>query len=193
MMTAAAVVVLREQVGWRRWSAVLVGFLGMLLIVKPSPAGLDVFALLAVLSAACAVVRDLMTRRFPAEISSLTISLATGFAVCLIGFVMMIGSGEPFLQPSPAAWGYLAGAALLVAIGNYFVIVAFRGGEVSVISPFRYSVILWAVLVGAVVWGEIPDAPSALGIALIVGAGLYVIHRERVRAAETRRVTTSAE
>lgn len=179
MMTAASAVILKEQVGWRRWLAVVAGFLGMLLVVKPSPEGLNAFALLGLLSAVGSVTRDLVTRGIDKATPTTIVSLATGAAVALAGFG--IGTTETWAMPSASAWGYLFGAAVFVAAGNYGIILAFRIGEVSAISPFRYTIILWALLSGYLVWGDIPDGWSLLGIAIIVGSGLYIVHRERVR------------
>jgi drug/metabolite transporter (DMT)-like permease len=179
MMTAASAVFLKEQVGWRRWLAVVAGFLGMLLVVKPSPEGLNVFALLGLLSAVGSVTRDLVTRGIDKATPTTIVSFATGSAVALAGFGL--GLAESWSAPSLAAWGYLLGAAIFVAAGNYGIILAFRIGEVSAISPFRYTIMVWALLSGYLIWGEVPDRWSLLGIAIIVGSGLYVVHRERVR------------
>jgi drug/metabolite transporter (DMT)-like permease len=179
MMTAASAVILKEQVGWRRWLAVVAGFCGMLFVVKPSAEGLNAFALLGLLSAVGSVTRDLVTRGIDKATPTTIVSLATGTAVALAGFG--IGAAESWAMPSAAAWGYLFGAAVFVAAGNYGIILAFRIGEVSAISPFRYTIMVWALLSGYLIWGDIPDRWSLLGIAIIVGSGLYIVHRERVR------------
>jgi drug/metabolite transporter (DMT)-like permease len=179
MMTAASALILKEQVGWRRWLAVVAGFCGMLLVVKPSPEGLNAFALLGLLSAVGSVTRDLVTRGIDKATPTTVVSLATGAMVALAGFG--IGATETWTMPSLAAWGSLLCAAIFVAAGNYGIILAFRIGEVSAISPFRYTIIIWALLSGYLVWGDIPDGWSLIGIAIIVGSGLYIVHRERVR------------
>lgn len=184
IMTAASAIILKEEVGWRRWAAVVVGFFGMVLIVRPSPAGIDWYAVLGVLSAAGAVARDLITRKVDPLTPSLVVSLATGASVAIAGIAL--SAAEPWTAPSVATWLYLAGAAAFVAAGNYAIIVAFRIGEVSAISPFRYTVMLWALVAGVVVWGELPDGMAMIGIAIIVASGLYIIHRERIRTRELR-------
>jgi drug/metabolite transporter (DMT)-like permease len=181
LITAGAALLLKEQVGWRRWSAVLVGFVGTLLIIKPTAESVNIWVFVALISVFGAAIRDLMTRGVDPAISSLVVSFTTSLFVFVASIGMSLATPGPFLVPSWTILGYLAAAGVLVAIGNYYVVVAFRGGDVSVISPFRYSVILWALLAGYLVWGDIPDMWGALGTVLIVLAGLYVIHRERVR------------
>jgi len=185
IMTAASAYVLKEQVGWRRWSAVVAGFCGMLLIVRPSPEGLDVYALLGVLSAFGAVTRDMITRKVDPATPSLVVSLVTGAAVAVLGFALW--PTEAWTVPSARASVYVAAAAVFVAAGNYAIIVAFRTGEVSAVSPFRYTVMVWALVLGWLIWADVPDGLSMTGIAIIVLSGLYVIHRERVRRAERDR------
>lgn len=180
MMTAASVVILRERVGWRRWSAVLVGFAGMLLVVKPSPSGIDFYAFLGVLTCVGVTTRDLITRRIDPATPSLIISFATSLAVLALG--LAISLGETWFWPTGLEFLWLAIAAVGVAIANIFIVMAFRGVEVSVVSPFRYSAMVWALALGIGIWGVLPDRWSMAGIALIVGAGLYVLHRERLRA-----------
>jgi drug/metabolite transporter (DMT)-like permease len=184
IMTAASAIVLKEEVGWRRWAAVVVGFFGMVLIVRPSPAGIDWYAVLGVLSAAGAVARDLITRKVDPSTPSLVVSLATGASVAIAGLPLSLAA--PWTAPATITWLYLIGAAAFVAVGNYTIIVAFRVGEVSAISPFRYTVMLWALIASVVVWGELPDAMAMIGITIIVASGLYVIHRERIRTRELR-------
>lgn len=187
MITAVSAVLLRESVGWRRWSAVVAGFVGMLLIVRPTWAGIEAPALLGLLAAIGVTARDLVTRRIDPHTPSLVVGLATGIAVTLAGAAL-----TPFghwSMPSQIVWLWLLLAGVFVALGNLAIIMAFRHGEVSVVSPFRYGGIVFAVVAGMLVWGAIPDGIAFTGAAIIVGAGLYVAHRERVRAAESRLTT----
>lgn len=184
MMTAASAVIFRETVGWRRWAAVIAGFIGAMMIVKPSPAGLDIYAALGLASAALAVVRDMLTRRLDPAVPSIVVSLGSGLAVTVSGVGLSLV--ETWHAPSPMAWVTLIGAAAVVSVGSYTLIVAFRVGEASVLAPFRYLMLIFALIVGAVVFGEQPDAFSLAGMAVIGASGIYVIHRERVRAREAR-------
>ena len=180
-----AVVWLREHVGWRRWSAVIAGFVGVLIIIRPTPEGLDGWALLAFGATVLNGGRDIYTRRIGLEVPSIIITLSTALGVTVFAAVVAAIEGW-----QPMAWrelGLLATASLFLALGYHLVIVAMRAGEVSLIGAFRYTGLLGAIVIGYTVWGEVPDALAWLGIALLVGAGLYILHRERVRAHEARR------
>ena len=189
LMTLMTVVLGIERVRWRRWSAILVGFAGVLLIVKPTPAGFNLYALIALAAAALVAARDLATRFIGEEVPSPVVTFSTTASVCLAGLVAGMGEGW---QPLGREALFLVGAAVLVTLGNLAIIVAFRNTEVSVVSPFRYSVILLAILSGFLVFGELPDAAAIAGIALVVGSGIYTIHREQVRLREAAHGATRA-
>lgn len=166
--------------GWRRWAAVLTGFAGVLLIVRPGGSGFDPFLGVAVLSATFVAGRDLATRQIASEIPSTVILVTTSVAVLAIGAALSATEEWVPLRPGPV--GLLAFASVFVSLGHFFAIVAFRDVDVAVVSPFRYSVMVWAVLAGLLVFGEQPSAATLAGSTLIVGSGLYTIHRERLRA-----------
>ena len=179
IMTLMVVALGIERVGWRRWAAIGVGFLGVLLIVKPDPAAFNLYAGLALLSAVLVAVRDLVTRSIGAEVPSIVVTLSTTVAVGLVGAALATVEGwRPVDAPRLLLLGAAAG---FVTLGNLAIILAFRRADVAVVSPFRYVVILLSIVLGWAVFGELPDAASWLGIALIGGSGIYTIHRERVR------------
>lgn len=185
IMTLAMVVLGLERVGWRRWSAIIVGFVGVLLVVRPGADGIDIHALVALGVALLVTARDLSTRFIPSDAPSTVAALASTAAVGLAGLVAGLGETWP---PLPAReLSYIGGAAILVTLGNLAGIIAFRGTDVSVVSPFRYSVILWAILLGFAVFGELPEPSAFAGIALIVASGVYTIHREHARRREAAR------
>jgi len=177
-MTAAAALFLKESVGWRRWSAVVVGFCGVLMVVQPRADGFNYWSLLAIGAVFFVVARDLMTRRMRADIPSLIIVLSASVVVMLgaLGFSLVEGW-------KPVGWSDIALLSLAAAfvIGGYYLIVdAMRHGALSVVGPFRYTALIWALLSGYLVWGDVPNLLAVSGIAVIVGSGLYVLHRERV-------------
>jgi drug/metabolite transporter (DMT)-like permease len=178
MITVAAALFMGETVRWRRWLAVFAGFAGMLIVVRPTSEGLNLGVLLAVASTLLAVTRDLLTRKLPTEIPSRAV------AACSIVTTCVVGGGFALLQPwrpvEPQVLWPIAIAALTVAIGNYFIIIAFRSGEVSVVSPFRYTLMVWGVIAGLAVFGDWPDPVTWIGIALIIGSGLYTLYREAI-------------
>ena len=180
ILTALAVLILKEDVRWRRWSAVAVGFVGVLLVIQPHPGDLSVWSWLALAGTMIGCFRDIFVRFLPMGIPTLVVSFSTALMVTAVSCGWALVEGW---QPmSTEAIGFIVGSSLLLAMGYQFVVVALRsGGEFSVIGAFRYSSILWALAIGYVVWGEVPNALAMAGIVVIVSSGLYILHRERVR------------
>ncbi len=171
----------REPVGWRRWTAILVGFAGTLLIVKPSPASFNIWALVAFGSATSSALRDLATRRIDPSVPTLAISFVSVVAVAVTTPLMALVFEEDWSLPSQKYLIFIGVAALFLSAGSTFAVSAFRNVDISVVAPFRYSLLLWGALSGYFVFGEVSDVQSAGGSLLIAGSGLYSLHRERVR------------
>jgi drug/metabolite transporter (DMT)-like permease len=180
-ITLGAALLFGEPVGWRRWLAITAGFVGVVIIVRPGVEGFNQFSLLALVSVIFCAVRDLATRRIPAPIPSLFITLLTTVTVTITGAVIVIPLGG-WTPPSGRALGLLALAAVLLLIGYQCVIMALRSGDISAVAPFRYSALLWAMLLGYLVFGDVPDAMMVTGASIIVLSGLYAFYRERKRA-----------
>lgn len=181
ILTAFSVLFFREKVGWRRWSAVIVGFIGILLVIRPGGQATPLWAVaMAFGSAVLVAVRDIMTRRMPARVPSLMLTLITTLGTMIGGIVMLL-AGQSWQPLSASVLALLAGAAFLVLVGNFAVIEAFRDVDLSVVSPFRYSIALWALVIGFAIFGEIPTFLSLAGLVLVIASGLYTVHRERVR------------
>jgi drug/metabolite transporter (DMT)-like permease len=179
-VTLGAALGFGEPVGWRRWSAIAAGFIGVLIIVRPGLAGFNEFSLFALVSVAFCALRDLATKRIPAQIPSLFITLVTTVTVTIAGAAILFPLGG-WTPPSGRGLGLLALAAVLLLIGYQCVIMALRTGDISAVAPFRYSALLWAMLLGYVVFGDVPDALMVLGATIIVASGLYAFYRERIR------------
>jgi drug/metabolite transporter (DMT)-like permease len=179
-VTLGAAVFFGEPVGWRRWLAISAGFVGVLVIVRPGLQGFNQFSLFALGSVFFFAVRDLATRPIPARIPSLLITLVTTVTVTLAGAIILfpLGGWTPL---SGRGVGLLALAAVLVLIGYQYVIMALRIGDLSAVAPFRYSALLWAMLLGYLVFGDMPDGMMLTGATIIVLSGLYTFHRERKR------------
>jgi len=178
-ITLFAVIAFREQVGAGRWLAIATGFAGVLLVVQPSGAAFNAYALLCLGGTVLHASRDLMTRAIDRGIPSILITLSTAAAVTLLAGALCL-----FQEWQPVDWRQLAllAAASVFLSGGYFLLtVAMRGGEMSLIAPFRYAGLLFALLLGYLVWGDVPNALAWAGIALLVAAGLYVLHGERSR------------
>ena len=180
-ITLFAVVAFKERVGPSRWLAIITGFTGVLLVVQPSGAAFNAYALLCLGGTLLHASRDLTTRLIDKRIPSLLITLSTAVAVTLLTGVWSL-----FSEWKPASWqqlGLLAAASVFLSGGYYLLTISMRAGEMSVIAPFRYFGLLFALVLGFIVWGDIPNALAWAGIVLLVAAGLYVLHSERSRAA----------
>jgi drug/metabolite transporter (DMT)-like permease len=181
ILTLFLAVFLKEPVGWRRWIAIFVGLAGALLIVKPSPSTLNVWALLALVGATTSALREVATRRIPNHVPTLAVSFSSLVAITLGGTILAAVLGDQWLMLPLKYLLFTAGAAILLTIGIFFAVNGFRNVDITVVAPFRYTLLLWGVIAGFVVFGEIPDAISFVGMVMIVGSGLYILHRERVR------------
>ncbi len=179
-VTMGAALVFKEPVGWRRWSAIALGFVGVLVIIRP---GGDTFSVYSVLVIACVffcAVRDLATRAIPPGVQVIQVSVVTSIAVMVTGFALipLMGGWTPLTVQS--TWPLLA-AAVLVLIGYQTLIQAMRTGDISFSAPFRYTALLWAAGLGFVVFGEVPDFWTLVGAAIVIASGVFTIYRERQR------------
>ncbi len=178
-VTLAAALFLREPVGWRRLTAILVGFGGVMLIVRPGPEGFDRHALLALAAVACVTLRDLVTRRLTPATPSLTVAVAVSGMVT--GFAGVASLTESWAPLAPAAALKVAGAAATVLLGYVFSVGSMRVGDIGAVAPFRYTSLVWALILGLAVFGEWPDPLTLLGAAIVAGTGLYTLWREQRR------------
>ena len=178
IVTAGAAVLLRAPVGWRRWMASAVGFVGVLLIVKPGSNSFVPEIWIALTSLLFTSTRDLTTRFIHSGVPSLLVAVASSAIVMLAGLTLF--PFETWTFPSTRAWMLLTAASVCIYFAYYFGIVAMRIGEIAVVAPFRYSLVLLALLLSWIVWGYVPDMLSFAGMAVICGAGIYLLHRERL-------------
>jgi drug/metabolite transporter (DMT)-like permease len=179
-ITLFAVVAFKERVGGARWLAIATGFTGVLLVVQPSGAAFNAYALLCLGGTVLHASRDLMTRTIARSIPSILITLSTAVAVTVLsGALCLFSEWRPF---AITQLGLLAAASIFLSGGYFLLTVAMRGGEMSLIAPFRYAGLLFALVLGYAVWRDVPNALAWAGIALLVAAGLYVLHGERAKA-----------
>ena len=179
ILTLLAIVFFRERVGWRRWLAIVVGLFGALIIVNPNPADFDPYSAFALLCVLCSASRDLVTTRLHTRATTLTIIFVSAVVVMLGGFAK--GYWETWQPLTTENLLLLAGSSAFLTGGNFLIVVAFRSAAITTVSPFRYTAMLWSPIIGYIVFHDIPDHRFLIGGALIVGAGLYTLHRERVR------------
>ncbi len=182
LITVLSVLLYRELVGWRRWTAIAIGFLGALLIIKPVPSAFDVWALVGAASALAAALRDVQTRRFSREVPTIVLAFWGAVGITLLGAV--VAASEEWRMFAIGDLVQLLVAAIFVGIAIYLLAVGFRDADLSVVSPFRYSYLLTSAIGGYLVFRELPDGWTVLGAALIVASGLYTLHREAVRKRE---------
>lgn len=178
-VTLGAALFLQESVGWRRWTAVLVGFFGVLMIIRPGLEGFSWYSLFALQGVLGLGIRDLATRRVPKETSSLQLSFLAFLVLIPSAAILMAFNGTSLVALSPLAWGYFTAATVVGIFAYYSIVAAMRIGEISFVTPFRYSRILFALIIGIGVFGEEPDALTLIGASIIVASGLYTLWRER--------------
>lgn len=179
VVTLGAALFLGEPVGWRRWSAIIVGLMGVLLIIRPGLDSFEILSLLAVASVFCLTVRDLATRRAPSEISTMQLSFLGFLVIVPAGLFLMLAQGTPLVPLRGWEWGYICAALAIGVCAYYAIVAAMRVGEVSFVTPFRYTRLLFALIAGVFVFGERPDALTLIGAAIIVASGIYTVWRER--------------
>lgn len=179
VVTVGAALFLGESVGWRRWTATFIGFIGVVIIVRPGMEGFSIYSIAVLLSVVTSAARDLATRRMPKGLSSITVAAITAATITVLGAVL-----TPFTGVAPVTATHLAlmaAAALLLSAGYVVIVAALRGGDVGFVAPFRYTALLFAIILGFLVFGELPDFWSSVGSVIVVLSGLYTIYRERRR------------
>lgn len=176
-VAVAAALVFREPLGWRRMSAILIGFMGMLLIVRPGGDGFSLWSAYALLAVVCVTVRDLATRRLSADVPSMTVTLASSLVVTLC-----FGAASTLTEWVPVTWSLgtlIAGAALFIMAAYFCSVRAMRVGEIGFIAPFRYTGLVWALVLGWLLFGEWPTGLTLVGAGIVVATGLFTLYRER--------------
>ena len=176
ILTVMSAVLLGESVGRARWTAVAMGFVGVVLVAQPTTEGVSIHVVGALIMALLVVARDLVTRYIDTSVPTGVVTFASTVAVCLLGFAGL--EPQPWAPLTTNSVTLLAGSAVLVTLGILFVVNAFRDVEVSVVSPFRYSAVVWATLYGYLLWNERPNDVALVGTALIILGGLYAMQQE---------------
>jgi drug/metabolite transporter (DMT)-like permease len=179
-ITLAGAVFFGEKVGPRRYIAIMVGFFGVMLIVRPGTEGFNIYSLYVLVAVGFVVLRDITTRKLSKSVPSLIVALAAAVAVTLLGAGMtLVGEWQPV---SGRSFALLAGASVFIVAGYLFSIMVMRVGEISFIAPFRYTALIWAIVLGIFVFKDYPDGWMLTGSAIVIGMGTYTFYRERVLA-----------
>lgn len=177
LMTLGAALIFGERLGWRRLSAIGLGLVGVLLIIRPGTAGFDRWSVLALLSVLAVVLRDLSTRKLSRSVPSTLVAISASLAVTALG-----GVGLALQGWVPMGWAEAAlilGASINLIIGYLTVVMAMRVGDIGLVAPFRYMALLWAIGIGWALFGTFPDAMTLTGAGIVVLAGVFTLLRER--------------
>ncbi len=188
LLVPLSAIFMREQVGWRRWTAIIMGFVGVLMVAGPLEGRINVWLLATETGAIFYATRDLITQRIGRSIPTILVTLITTQMTGLFGIL-----GSPTEHWVAIDWKMLAamtGAALFLSFANNYYIRAMREGAIAVVAPFRYSAVLWAVILGLIFWGDFPDLMATCGTLLIIGSGLYTFQRE-LRSLRLGRISTA--
>lgn len=182
LVTLGAALFLGEPVGWRRWTAIFVGLVGVMIIIRPGLEGFDANVWFAVMGVVFLSARDLATRPVPTTISTAQLSTYSMAAIIPAGLGLLAFSGGA-AWPSPIIWGAMLGAIVMGLVAYFSITKAMRVGEISAVTPFRYTRLIFALIIALVIFGERPDAWTLIGAAIVIATGLYSFAREaRLRA-----------
>lgn len=192
VVTLAAALFLGDPVGWRRLMAISIGFFGVMLIIQPGTDGFTIWSLLVVVSVVVITARDLFTRAFSPAVPSMTVAVLTAAAVCIFGGALSVLT--PWVALDLRELALIAAASVLIIGGYVFGIMVMRVGEVGFVSPFRYTSLIFALLLGLMIFGEFPNALALIGGAIVMATGIFTLVRERmaVRAAAQAAVAPGA-
>ena len=177
-VTLGAAILLGEKVGWRRWSAIFIGFLGVIIILQPGYGSFQMASLLGLAAVLCLALRDVVTRDMATEIPTLTVTFYACLAMGSAGFIAYPFFGTP-IMPTKFEAILLVCAAIIGLTGYFLIVLATRKGDVSVIAPFRYSRLLFSLVLASLILGEMLTLPILLGGLLVVSSGIYTFGRER--------------
>ena len=176
-VTMAAALFLGEAVGWRRWMAILIGLVGVIIIIRPGMQGFSVYSIWALAAVGCVTLREIVTRKLSSDLPSLPVALATAIAIALLGAVML--PAVEWAPVSPGNWALVLGASVAIIGGYLFSVMTMRIGDIGFVAPFRYTAMVWAIALGLLMFGELPDMATSIGTGIVIATGLYSLHRER--------------
>ncbi len=178
-VTAGSAIAYRERVGPTRWLAAVIGFIGVLLIVKPTGGAFGWSAWVVLVALVFTTTRDLTTRGLSRDIPSIFVGAASAAAIA-VGGLIFAPLDVAWVMPSTRAWSLLIFSAGCLFFGNTLLVMSLRTGEIGVVAPFRYAPVPLSLALGYAWWGDIPDAIAILGIFVVLGAGLSLLYTERL-------------
>ncbi|MEP1199026.1 DMT family transporter [Tateyamaria sp.] len=167
----------REPLGWRRMSAIMIGFMGMLLIVRPGPEGFSLWSGYALMAVVFVTMRDLATRRLSPDVPSMTVTFLA--ALTVMGCAGLASIAEPWAPLDLRLTALITASSVFIIGGYWFSVRVMRVGDISFIAPFRYTGLVWALLLGWLVFGDWPSNLTLMGATIVVATGLFTLYRER--------------
>jgi len=178
VVASGAALFLGQTVGWRRWLAICIGFAGVLLIIRPGGDSFQPATLLAVFGMLCLAARDLITRSLQSEIDGPHLAFHAYFGVTLAGVFLMIFAGQGWAAPNVDNWIFLLLAVVISMVAYLAIVAATRQGDAATTSSFRYSRMLFALIIGYIAFNEVPDFLTLIGITIVIASGLFTLIRE---------------
>jgi S-adenosylmethionine uptake transporter len=177
-VTLGAALFFKETIGWRRMIAIIIGFAGMLLIVRPGAEGFTIYSVYALAAVACVTLRDLSTRRMSSAVPSLMVTFCGSLAVLLAAGGASLAT--EWVTVTPRLGALLIASSVFIVGGYLFSVMVMRSGDIAYIAPFRYTGLLWALVLGWLVFGEWPATVTLIGAGIIVATGVFTLYRERI-------------
>jgi drug/metabolite transporter (DMT)-like permease len=176
-VTLAAAWFLGESIGWRRGIAILIGFIGVILIVQPGTEGFNAYSILGLVCVLFVTARDLIVRKLSVKVASLYVAFVTAITITSVGGLLTLFY-EGWAPVSGLEIGLLSIAGGLIFVGYFFSVAAMRVGQVSFVTPFRYTVMIWAIALGYFIWNDIPNNLTLTGMVIVIGMGMFTFLRE---------------
>ena len=186
VVVAGAALIFGETVGWRRWTAIFIGLIGVVIIVRPGSDGFSILSIFAVLGTLGFAGRDLASRAAPLSLSASILGLYGFLAVVVTGCAYAVWDKAPFIQPNTIVSLYLIGAVIVGVVGYGSLMKAMRTGEVSSVTPFRYSRLIFGVAFGVILFRETLELSMIIGCGFIVASGLFILWRGKQARASTQ-------
>lgn len=184
-VTLAAAVFLSEPVGWRRLAAILVGFIGVAIIIRPGMEGFTIYSLFGVAAVIAVTFRDLAARKLSKDVPSSRVALSAAIGVTGLALVGSLYQSETWIMPNLYEAKLLLAASACLMVGYICAVSGMRLGDIGAVAPFRYTSLLVALVLGVALFDEWPDALTLLGASIVVATGLFTLYRERKSATKT--------
>ena len=187
-VTLAAAWFFGEAIGWRRGVAIIIGFIGVLIIIQPGTNEFNIYSILGLVCVLFVTARDLIVRKFSANVTSLYVVFITAPAVTVVGGLLTLFY-EGWFPMKGYEVMFLFIASSLIFVGYFFAVAAMRIGQVSFVTPFRYTIMIWAITLGYLIWGDTPNSLTLIGMSIVIGMGMFTFWRQaRLKKTQTKNI-----